>query len=288
LHDPRLIERLVELAHIGPSDVVYDLGAGTGNLTEALARRARLVVAVERDAAVAARLRRRLGHQANVVVHQADVRDHRLPRSECLVFANPPFDITASLMAALTTAPVPPREAFLVLQREAAQRFAGRPRATVAALLIAPWFSLRTIHHFRRSDFVPAPSVDAVFVRLHKRGPPLVASDRAQLYRDFVVASFSVWRPTIGGSLSYLFGRRTGARLLGAGRIDPTATPSQVTMPAWLRLYREFEAAPTDLRRRVIGSEARLRRQQRRLRKLHRTRAPRDDLHGTRDRARAV
>jgi 16S rRNA A1518/A1519 N6-dimethyltransferase RsmA/KsgA/DIM1 with predicted DNA glycosylase/AP lyase activity len=284
LHDPRLIERLADMAHIGPSDVVYDLGAGSGNLTVALARRARRVVAVERDAALVARLRRRLGHQANVVVHEADVRDHRLPRSEYLVFSNPPFDITASVMAALTTAPVPPREAFLVLQLEAAQRFIGRPRATVAALLIAPWFSLQTIHRFRRSDFSPAPSVDAVFVRLHKRGPPLVASDRAQLYRDFVVASFSVWRPTIGDSMSYLFGRRTGARLLRAGRIDPAVTPSQVTFPAWLRLYREFEAAPMDLRRRVIGSEAQLRRQQRRLRKLHRTRAPRDCLHRARHR----
>src|SRR5687767_15220589 len=55
---------------------------------------------------------------------------------------------------------------------------------------------LSLLHRFRRTDFIPAPSVDAVFVRLHKRGPPLVAEIEAQLYRDLVAACFAAWRPS--------------------------------------------------------------------------------------------
>lgn len=279
LRDPRLIERLIATARITQRDVVYDLGAGRGALTASLASHAGRVIAIEKDVALAAQLRRRLRDQPNVVVREADILTHRLPQSEYLVFANPPFDITAELVRRLTTAAVPPRDAYLVLQREAAQRFSGRPRMTLAALLIAPWFSLNVLHHFRRTDFIPAPSVDAVFVRLHKRGPPLVAEIEAQLYRDLVAACFAAWRPSIGEALAHAVGSHAAARLMAASRLPPRARPSELPLSAWLRLYDHFASAPDVVRRRIAGSEGRLWQQRRRMTKTHRTRVPRDALH---------
>jgi 23S rRNA (adenine-N6)-dimethyltransferase len=279
LRDPRLVERLVAMARITQRDVVYDLGAGRGALTASLARHAARVIAIEKDEALAAQLRRRFRDQPNVVVREADVLTHRLPHSAYVVFANPPFDITAELVRRLVSADVPPRDAYLVLQREAAQRFIGRPRMTLAALLIAPWFSLSLLHRFRRTDFIPAPSVDAVFVRLHKRGPPLVAEIEAQLYRDLVAACFAAWRPSIGEALEHAVDSRAAARLMAVSHLSPVAKPSELPLSSWLRLYDHFATAPEVVRQRIAGSEARLWRQRRRMTKTHRTRAPRDALH---------
>jgi 23S rRNA (adenine-N6)-dimethyltransferase len=278
LYEPRLIEHLVGLADIDSSDVVYDLGAGSGNLTAVLARHAAQVIAIEKDPALAAQLRKRFSRQGNVVVQERDLRGYRLPRSKYVVVANPPFTITANIVQTLTSAPVPPRDAYLVLQREAAERFMGRPRMTLTALLLAPWFSFTVVHTFRRVDFTPTPSVDAVFVRLHKRGPPLIRDD-AQLYRDFIVACFSAWRPTVADSMAHVLGRRAAARILADTSAGGAASPSRLRLTTWLALFRSFAAAPDEVLRRVLGSEARLRRQQRRLQKVHRTRAPRDALH---------
>jgi len=269
----------VHLADIRRADVVYDLGAGTGSLTAALARRARRVVAIELDHALATRLRSRFKDVANVDVHAADLLTYPFPRSDYVVFASPPFDITTTLIDRLTSSSVPPRDAYLVLQREAARRFAGRPRMTLAALLIAPWFTLRTLHRFQRSDFNPAPSVDAVFVRLHKRGPPLVPDSQSQLYRDFVVALFTAWRPTVANALALNIGQRTAARLISAARVEPGSMPTRTGFAEWLRLYRTFASTPVEIRRCVAGAEGRLRRQQRGLQKVHSTRVPRDALH---------
>src|SRR5688500_11196604 len=52
----RLVEQLVERAEIGPGDLVLEIGPGRGIITEALASRARRVVAVEKDPTLAARL----------------------------------------------------------------------------------------------------------------------------------------------------------------------------------------------------------------------------------------
>jgi len=248
LRDPRLIERLVAIARVTQRDVVYDLGAGRGALTASLARHAGRVIAIEMDEAVAAQLRRRLRDRPNVVVREADILTHRLPQSEYLVFANPPFDITAELVRRLTSADVPPRDAYLVLQREAAQRFIGRPRMTLAALLIAPWFSLNVLHSFHRSDFSPAPSVDAVFVRLHKRGPPLVAESEAQLCR---VAS--VHRRGAGARCRLPRCGTADGGFASPVRSQAIGAPSLVVAEA-LRPFRDFARCRSPAHRGIRGA----------------------------------
>ena len=278
LRDPLLAERLVRRSEIGSGDVVYDLGAGTGVLTAALARHAARVVAVEKDPALADHLRARFAGHANVVIREADIRTYPLPRADYVVFASPPFDITAALIRKLTSAPVPPRETCLVLQREAAERYIGSPRQTLAALQIAPWFSIDVLHQFKKTDFVPAPAVDVVLVRVRKRGPPLVPTRDALLYRDLVATVFAAWRPSVGPSLSDAIGARAAARLLAAASVDPAARPSVIPLSSWLALYEQFTQLPEPVRAQVAGAELRLRRQQRRISKRHRTRAPRDGL----------
>ncbi len=279
LRDPRLAERLVVLSGIGRGDVVYDLGAGSGVLTAALARHAAFVVAVERDPSLAASLRRRFAQSSNVVVHEADLRTILLPGADYVVFANPPFDITSVLIRKLTSAPVPPREMFLMLQREAAERYIGSPRQTMIALEIAPWFAIDALHRFKKADFVPSPSVNVVLLRVRKRGPPLVGAREAQLYRDLVVTVFAARRPSVGRVLSAAIGSRAAARLLQAADADPASKPSMISMASWIALYRQFASLPESVRARVAGAEIQLRRQQQQgVRKLHRTRAPRDGL----------
>src|SRR5207245_9524397 len=104
--------------------------------------------------------------------------------------------------------------AYLALQRDAVDRYLGRPRQTLAALLLAPWFSVRIIHRFARSDFSPPPAVDVVMVRMQKRGPPLIAPRDTRAYRDFVVALFVSRKPGIGAASPQLLGGRGYRRLL--------------------------------------------------------------------------
>jgi 23S rRNA (adenine-N6)-dimethyltransferase len=280
LRDPQLIEELVTRAAISRSDTVYDLGAGSGNLTAALAAHARRVVAIERDPVLAERLRRRFASQRNVVIREADIKNYRLPRSNYVVFASPPFDITTEVVNKVTSAVVPPRDAYLVLQVEAARRFARRPRMTLAALLIAPWFAVGEVHRFARADFVPAPSVDAVFVRLHKRGPPLLSSAEQSRFHDFAAALFTPRTATLHESIRRVLGRRAAMVLIREARVEPDTTPTRVPLAVWLRLYGAFSRLPKPAQQRVAGAAARLRRQQQRLKKLHRSRVPRRTSRG--------
>jgi 23S rRNA (adenine-N6)-dimethyltransferase len=254
--------------------VVYEIGAGTGVLTVLLARRVKRVIAIEKDEDLCRHLRRRFAGRPNVTVRQSDFLQYRMPRAPYSVFANPPFDLTAAIVTKLTSAAVPPDEAFLALQAEAAERFLGRPHRTLASLLLLPWFEATIFHRFRREDFVPAPGVDVVMLRLRKRGPPLVARQQRDLYRDFVVACLTAWRPSIGAALERQLGARVARKLLFDVRADREQTPSQVPSSTWLRLFQRFSHLPPAIHLRVTGADDRLIHQQQRLHKRH-ARAPR-------------
>ncbi len=274
LKSRRLVDRLLDRSSIGPADLVLEIGPGKGRITERLATRCRRVVAVEKDPALAARLRRRFAGDPRVAIHEADCLDFPLPDGRYKVFANPPFDITAAIVTRLTAGPRTPDDLYLAVQREAAERFLGAPRETLYALLLKPWFAPSVIHHFDRGDFDPAPRVDVVMLRLRKRGPPLVAPCQAQPFRDFVVHGFTGSPAPAGGLRLGPFGRRHTRRLLRDLGLDPHAGPSAIPFEGWLALFRHFErAADPAARRAVAGAEEHLRRQQATLRKCHRTRA---------------
>src|SRR6185295_5108016 len=97
--------------------------------------------AVEQDARLAARLCERFAAYDNVTVVHADFLTYTLPSTPYHVASNVPYAITAALIRRLLHAARPPDSAMLILQREAAAKFAGAPRETLFSLTHKPWFS---------------------------------------------------------------------------------------------------------------------------------------------------
>ncbi len=79
---------------------MFDVGAGTGVLTEPLVACGAHVIAIELHPRRVAELRRRFARD-HVTVVIADAADLRLPRRPFRVVANPPFAITVALLRRL-------------------------------------------------------------------------------------------------------------------------------------------------------------------------------------------
>jgi 16S rRNA A1518/A1519 N6-dimethyltransferase RsmA/KsgA/DIM1 with predicted DNA glycosylase/AP lyase activity len=259
IRNPDLVRELVQEMCLAPGDLVYEVGPGRGILTRELARRGCRVVAVERDVALARRLALDLACCPNATVHLADFLAFPLPAWPYKVAANPPFRIGSALLSRLFVDSLGPEEAHLVLQRELAQRVLGR---TLFGLMIQPWFEPTITHRFRRSDFAPEPGVDVVMLRLRKRGPPLVTESDAQLFRDFLAYTFTHAHPTVASAL-----RPVIDDLGPLGR----RTCTQLALGDWLDIFPHVMGLAAEARATFKGAEARLRVQQTRLDKQHRT-----------------
>jgi 23S rRNA (adenine-N6)-dimethyltransferase len=275
LTDSALIDRLLAASALGPDDLVLDIGAGEGLITERLARQCRKVRSYEIDPGLVHGLLRRFSGFANVVIHAGDFVDSPLPTEPYKVFANIPFNRTADIVRKLTQGPRSPEETYLVMQAEAAERFVGAPHGTLVAAELAPWFAVRVEHHFRRQDFTPAPGVEVVLLRMAKRGPPLIGGDEEQAYRRLTSAVFTAWESTISGALHRLGGRAWANRVLDLAGADGEAAPSEVSPAAWVPLFRAHQRLPSDrVEDRLREAERRRVRQQNGKIKRHRPGMP--------------
>jgi len=165
--DTRWAKRLVAEAGITRGAVVIDVGAGHGALTEALVAVGARVIAVEAHAQRAQHLRQRFGATINVV--QTDARGLRLPRRPYHVVANPPFGVTSALMRLLLQPGSRLVSAHLVLQEQAARRWAGP-----GAPGYRRWgrsFDISLEARLPRAAFHPSPQVDARVLVIQRRMP---------------------------------------------------------------------------------------------------------------------
>lgn len=276
LKDERLAAALLEKSSLGREDLVYEIGPGKGILTRQLARRCKRVIAIEKDPRLAAWLKQKFAGQPEVTIRAGDCLHDRLPNGPYKVFANIPFNITSAIVARLTTAANPPEDTCLMMQKEAAEMYLGEPHEILRSVLLKPWFEVEIVHRFRRKDFVPEPRVDVIMLRLHKRSPPLVQWKDQKLYRDFIAYCFTCWAPNLRVAFKDIFSWQQRKHIQSGLEVDLSGGPTSLRFEQWLKLFNFFiEAGSEAARCTVSGSTKRLTRQQRRLHKIHRTRAVR-------------
>ncbi len=239
----RLLRRLLARSSIDEGDLVYDIGAGDGVITLELAARGARVVAVEKDGRLFAKLERKAGGCPRVTLRHADFFDEALPtHGPCKVFANIPFDGTARIVRKLLFNPNPPADSYLVMQREAAEKFAGIGREYLLSLLLKPWFEFSVLHRFRTDDFFPQPHAAIVLLRIERRCCRLVSPEAADAYRSFVRTALCGGKPTVKDSLKGTLSHARFCRLSKQLGFPHSASPADLTFEQWLGLFRTVSA----------------------------------------------
>lgn len=177
LKNPLVAQGIVDKANINPSDIVLEVGPGTGNLTVRILEKARKLYAVEMDPRMASEVTKRVqGHadwQKKLDIVLGDVIKADLPYHDICI-SNTPYQISSPLVFKLLTMPKPPRVAILMFQREFALRLLARPgdalycRLSVNAQM---WSRITHIMKVGRNNFRPPPNVESSVVRIEIKNP---------------------------------------------------------------------------------------------------------------------
>jgi 23S rRNA (adenine-N6)-dimethyltransferase len=195
LADATVVDRLLARLELAEGDLVVEFGPGRGALTVALARAGARVLAVERDRRFVADLQARLEREGladRVQLRRGDLREVPLPRRTYRVVANPPFGLTSVLLGRLLDDPDRgPTRADLLLQREVARKHASQPPVAVRTAAWAPWWRFELGERVARDAFRPVPAVDAQWLTVHRRDPPVLPTSMASGFAD---ALRPLWR----------------------------------------------------------------------------------------------
>ena len=185
-----VLHRLVSYASLTKDDVVLEVGAGFGFLTQLLADKCKKVFAVEVDPPLVKFLRENLHTLDNVELIEGDILSVSLPEFNKVVAA-PPYSISSPLLFCLLERKFD--SAFLILQKEFAERLAASVgtkdygRLTVTIYYRAEVELIETVP---RTMFYPPPNVDSMILHLKPRNPPFHVEDET-LFFDVVRTLFT-------------------------------------------------------------------------------------------------
>jgi 16S rRNA (adenine1518-N6/adenine1519-N6)-dimethyltransferase len=247
-----LAARVVEHCRLEADDVVVEIGPGAGALTPGLAARARAVIAVEKDAGLAALLREELAEQPRVEVVEGDFLEFdlaaaaRAHRAERLVVAgNIPYNITTPLLERIFAQKRVVTSAVLLVQKEYAERLAaaaGTPAYGSLTLFARYHALLEPLMTLRAPAFWPRPDVDSMLVRFRMREAPPVEAGEEMLFR-VIRGSFQMRRKQLANTLAGSLGldRDGVGRLCRAAGIDGRRRGETLTLEEFAKLARAAE-----------------------------------------------
>jgi len=172
-----LLQRMISYASVTEDDVVLEVGAGLGFLTQLLSRRCKRVIAVEVDPKLIRILREQLHGLQNVDLIEGDILKVSVPPFDKVV-STPPYSISSPMLFWLLERKFDC--AVLTFQKEFAERLvASVGSKDYGRLTVTTYYRAEAelLDYVPREMFYPQPDVDSMVVCLRPREHPFQVED---------------------------------------------------------------------------------------------------------------
>ena len=275
LVDLNLLDLLERSAGITPSDVVLEVGSGTGALTERLARAAGRVVTCEIDPRLAQLARERLltvddiggDLVARVELVEGDVLEskHRFapavlaaieeacsqaPSGRFRLVANLPYCVATPIISNLLATSRPFDTATVTVQREMGERMTANA-GTHAYNALSVWVGAQcrgeVVRILPASVFWPRPKIESAIVHLELEPERRAKIADLARFHDFVRDVFCHRRKLLRGVLVRMAGgkqndasRDTVARVYETMGFNESVRAEEISPDAFVRLEQAF------------------------------------------------
>ena len=223
LVDANVIHTIVEHAQITKDDIVIEIGAGMGFVTEQLVKHAKKIIAIELDEDAIKELKK-IPCDNLEIVHQDILKTdlsslYRLAalpfhQHKVKIVANIPYYITSPIIAHLlgeiddlnNKNRNSISEIILMVQWEVAQRITATEKSSskqygLLSILSQFWADCEIIKKVSKKCFYPSPKVDSALVKITVREKPLLDLTDYKHFRKVVKAAFSQRRKNIKNCL---------------------------------------------------------------------------------------
>lgn len=251
LTDPQAQRSIVDALGPAASGTVVEIGPGKAAMTELLAARARRLVAIELDSALAARLRARFSETPAVEIVEADVLSVDLTafadgERSMAVLGNLPYYITSPILQHLFTHERVLSRAVVMVQREVAARMVARPGTRdygLLSVLCQMHASLEVLFALPPQAFSPPPEVHSAVVRLEFAPRWRELELEPAPFRRFVAACFAQKRKTLANNLrAAQYGPEQVATALAVAGVKPAARAEELGVEVLAQIFHAITA----------------------------------------------
>ena len=246
LKERKILELIADSLGLEGKGNVLEIGAGYGNLTEVLLGKLGKgkVFALEKDEELAALLEEKFNGE-KVVVVKGDVREIGLEsflekKGIKKIIGNIPYYLSGWLLGEVLDFRSYPEKLVLVLQKEVGEKILSE-KGSFLSQAFSFVSQVKKIRLVKAGSFYPRPKVDSMIVRFSFFGKQENYGFRAGFFR-FLKISFRQPRKALFSNLEK--GGFSKVDLMSAlenSDLDLRVRPHQLSLEAWLKLFRILE-----------------------------------------------
>ncbi|WP_320043406.1 16S rRNA (adenine(1518)-N(6)/adenine(1519)-N(6))-dimethyltransferase RsmA [uncultured Desulfobacter sp.] len=250
LSNPATAQMIVDRTGVDKETTVLEIGPGLGAITLPLARACKKVVAIEKDRRIIPVLEKELVDEGidNVTIINQNVLKTDIKEiagtEKLVVVGNLPYNISSQILFRLITIRQVVTHAFLMFQKELAQRLlssAGTKDYSRLSAVVQYASKISRVADIRPNNFFPRPDVDSTVLRFDFFKTKGMEEEDEILLFGVIKAAFSKRRKTLhnamsGGELG-LTKKIVGIALENAG-IDPSRRAETLDVQEFISLSK--------------------------------------------------
>ncbi len=276
-----MLDLILKAAELTPTDLILEVGTGTGSLTRRLTEQAGAVLSVEIDADFFRLAQETLGYRPHLRLMNADVlqnKNHLAPEvmdllrsarqsgklGQTKLVSNLPYAVATPVISNLLLSDVGFERMVVTVQWEIADRLLAVPDSReygALAILVQALADVELLRRVPPSAFWPRPQVDSAIVRIVPSAEKRARIADPQSFRYFLRDLYAHRRKNLRGGLLAMPGRaRTdNAKALVDARlkeldIDGMCRAETLDVDQHLRLFSTF--SESEQQKTVLDSAA--------------------------------
>jgi 16S rRNA (adenine1518-N6/adenine1519-N6)-dimethyltransferase len=256
LRDASVIRRIVSGLELAATDIVLEIGCGTGGLTRHIVSKPQQFFGIELDRSLFQKLVDQYSAPSVMFLNQDILRldlselmqrFHQPPR-RIKVLGNLPYYISSPIIEWLGKQSGAIESATIMLQAEVADRLMASPGSKefgVLSLVVSYYFTVTKLMDVRPGAFRPVPKVSSTVLRLKPKTRRILDPKEELALFAFIKQSFSQRRKTLWNCLKGSVDKSRLEAILGLLGHDPNSRAETLSLEDFLGLFRDLRSNET-------------------------------------------
>ena len=242
LIDKKVLAEIISHCDLSESDIILEIGPGTGSLTKELVKHAGHIYAIETDKQHFHNLSAELPQNKVTLFHDDfltfDIA--KLPRITKII-GNIPYHISSPIINKLIENYTLIPQAFLTVQQEFGKRLAAAPNSKSYGSLtcfLKYHADTHILFPIKNTAFHPKPRVTSCFLSISFR-EPLIKAENEDLLFSIIRQAFQQRRRKIVNALHSFGDKKKLTELLSQLNINPHARAENLSLENFIEIYQD-------------------------------------------------